>query len=487
MEKSETFKVFISYSQTNPAHQDWTIRLANRLRNDGVDAVLDKWDLKPGHDLHKFMESMVSDVTIKKVLIVCDKTYVDKANDRKGGVGTETEIITPGIYQKSDQEKFIPIVTEKDDLGNAILPIYLESRLYFDLSDVNTFEANYEELLRNLFNRPSISKPTLGNPPKYLFQDAVNTFKTSISVSRLDNQIDRHPERINSFIQEFLDNVFEEISQFEIVSSGNYMSDAGKALVNFSIQYTPIRNDFIIFFQKVIRSQLKFDFDLIIYFFERMTTLLNIKSSGANYGYQYEGFLLPIHEFFLNLVALGLKYRAYDFLENLFSALYFTKDRENYKNEGKDYTYFLSKSVEDLSQYYEQIEQQRYSSPLGHLFTVRLIKEVSKQEIVEADLLCHYIAVLKGVYWFPYLYIYFEQANLREVGKIEILYRMISKKHFEKVKNIFGFDGIDSFRKKLNELKSDPNSSNRFGFAGRWDRVLSIFQVIDPDKIGTEY
>ncbi|WP_162415865.1 toll/interleukin-1 receptor domain-containing protein [Cyclobacterium roseum] len=487
MEQSETIKVFISYSQTNPKHQDWTISFANRLRHDGIDVVLDKWDLKPGHDLHKFMESMVSDVAIKKVLIVCDKTYVDKANDRKGGVGTETVIITPGIYKKSDQEKFIPIVTEKDEEGKAILPVYLESRLYFDLSDESTFEINYEELLRNLFNRPSISKPALGNPPKYLFEDAVNTFKTSFTVKRLDNQIDRHPERLNGLIQEFLDNVFDEISQFQILGSGQFRSDSGKALVNFVNSYTPIRDDFIKFFQKIIRSEIKFEFDLIISFFEKMTLLLNSKGSGSHYAYQYEGFLIAIHEFFLYVVALALKYRSYGFLENLFSSLYFTKDRANYKNEGKNFTFFLSKSNEDLIQYYEHIEQQRYPSPLGHLFTSRLVKEVSKQELVEADLLCHYVAVLKGKYWVPDLYIYFEQARSREVGKIEILYRMVSRKHFQKVKNIFGFSDIESFKQKLNELKTDTNSSLQFGFSGGRDRVLEIFQVIDPDKIGTEH
>ncbi|PZV75496.1 SEFIR domain-containing protein [Algoriphagus aquaeductus] len=486
MEEPETIKVFISYSQTNSNHQDWTIRLANRLRHDGVDVVLDKWDLKPGHDLHKFMESMVSDVAIKKVLIICDKTYVDKANDRRGGVGTETEIITPGIYKASDQEKFIPIVTEKDEDGTPILPVYLKTRLYFDLSDESSFENNYEELLRNLFNRPSISKPALGNPPKYLFQDAVNTFKTSFLVNRLDNQMERNPDRLNGLIQEFLDCVFEEMNQFEIVSSGSYRSDAGKALVNFSNQYTPIRNDFILFFQKLIRSQLNFDFDIIISFFEKMTTLLNSKGNGSHYAYQYEGFLLPIHEFFLYLVALGLKYRSYEFIENLFSALYFTRDRENYQNEGRDYTYFISRSIEDLTQYYVHIEQQRYTSPLGHLFTSRLMKEVSKQELVEADLLCHYIAVLKKKYWFPYLYIYFEQGNYREVGRIEILYRMISRKHLEKVKRVFGFETIESFKQRLIELKSNPDRNQQFGFSDRWDRILAIFQVIDPDKIGSQ-
>jgi hypothetical protein len=41
--------------------------------------------------LHKFMEEMVNNEEINKVLVICDKSR-DKANNRKGDVGTE---ITP--------------------------------------------------------------------------------------------------------------------------------------------------------------------------------------------------------------------------------------------------------------------------------------------------------------------------------------------------------------------------------------------------------
>ena len=63
---------------------------------------------------------------------------------------------------------------------------------------------------------------------------------------------------------------------------------------------------------------------------------------------------------------------------------------------------------------------------------------------------------------------------------------MISRRHFEKVKNIFGFDNIEEFKNKLIEMKSDTNASRQYGFPGRWDRVLAIYQVIDPEKIGVE-
>ena len=87
-----TRKVFISYSW---AVQDRVVELAERLVANGVDVVLDVWDLMPGHDKYAFMEQSVNDQTVNKVLIICDKTYTEKADARQGGVGDETVIISP--------------------------------------------------------------------------------------------------------------------------------------------------------------------------------------------------------------------------------------------------------------------------------------------------------------------------------------------------------------------------------------------------------
>jgi hypothetical protein len=43
-------RVFISYSWTDPEHEQFVLDLATTLRGHGVDAMLDKWDLKPGQD-----------------------------------------------------------------------------------------------------------------------------------------------------------------------------------------------------------------------------------------------------------------------------------------------------------------------------------------------------------------------------------------------------------------------------------------------------
>ncbi len=84
-------KVFISYSHDNPDHKKWVAELAIKLVKNGIDAVLDQWDLSPGDDLTAFMERAVTEVD--RVLVICSSNYVAKANAGVGGVGYEKMIV----------------------------------------------------------------------------------------------------------------------------------------------------------------------------------------------------------------------------------------------------------------------------------------------------------------------------------------------------------------------------------------------------------
>ena len=75
---------------------------------------------------------MVKDPDIKRVIIVSDAVYAAKADDRKGGVGTETQIISQEVYESVVQTKFIPLLRERDASGKGCLPIYLKSRKYIE-------------------------------------------------------------------------------------------------------------------------------------------------------------------------------------------------------------------------------------------------------------------------------------------------------------------------------------------------------------------
>lgn len=157
-------RVFISYSWTSKAYQSEVVRLAERLVGDGVDVVIDVWDLHLGNDKYSFMERCVTDETITKVLILCDKGYAEKADAREGGVGDETTVITPEVYGKTRQEKFVPVVMERDADNEPFLPAYLRSRMCVDLSDGGNW-SHYDELLADIQGKSRWVKPTLGAAP----------------------------------------------------------------------------------------------------------------------------------------------------------------------------------------------------------------------------------------------------------------------------------------------------------------------------------
>lgn len=127
-------KVFISYSWSSDPHQEWVESLAERLVRDGVDVVLDLWELREGQDKYAFMERMATDPTISKVLAICDKKYTEKADARKRGVGTESQIMSKEIYDKVDQKKFVAIVTEYFENGEPCLPTFFKTRKFIDMS-----------------------------------------------------------------------------------------------------------------------------------------------------------------------------------------------------------------------------------------------------------------------------------------------------------------------------------------------------------------
>ena len=182
-------RAFVSYSWSSPTHETWVLDLATRLREDGVDVILDKWDLKPGHDSYRFMETMVTDPTVTKVIMVCDRRYAEKADARSGGVGTESQIISPQIYSASTQDKFAAAITEGDEAGKAHVPTFYEGRIFFDFRSGDRFEDSYEELLRWLVDRPQHVKPKLGVVPESILSSAPTASATTSRARRADEAI----------------------------------------------------------------------------------------------------------------------------------------------------------------------------------------------------------------------------------------------------------------------------------------------------------
>ncbi len=170
--------IFISYSHDSPDHKKWVGELASKLVKNGIDVILDQWDLGLGDDIPKFMEKGVT--RADRVLMIGSEPYIRKADEGKGGVGYEAMIVTSELVRNLGTSKFIPVIRQTS--GKALLPKSVSTRFYVNLSEGEDFDSQFEALLRELHQAPSLTKPPLGKSP---FARTPSGKETPVSASKL--------------------------------------------------------------------------------------------------------------------------------------------------------------------------------------------------------------------------------------------------------------------------------------------------------------
>jgi hypothetical protein len=156
--------VFISYSWDDDAQNAWVLRLAERLAGNGIEVILDKYNLRLGKSLPHFIEQAIA--SAHRVLVIFTPNYRLKADKRSGGVGYEYSILNNDLYNNQTMnDKIIPVL-RKGTMHESI-PSFMQQYIHLDLSDDTKFEARYTELIRDIYNDPAIKPPEIGSRPKF--------------------------------------------------------------------------------------------------------------------------------------------------------------------------------------------------------------------------------------------------------------------------------------------------------------------------------
>jgi hypothetical protein len=169
-------KIFISYSHDSSEHKKWVLYLASQLRMNGVDVILDQWDLRPGDDLARFAEEGVRDSD--RVLIICSEKYVSKANLSLGGVGYEKMILNSELVKSIGTNKFLPII--RNNTSEKVIPTFLGPRIYIDFEPDELFSEKLESLLAELHNTAVIKPPLYKSKSGRINKDNINSLKCDI-------------------------------------------------------------------------------------------------------------------------------------------------------------------------------------------------------------------------------------------------------------------------------------------------------------------
>lgn len=317
-------KLFISYCWSSPEHEDWVLRLGTELRENGVDVILDKWDLKEGNDANAFMEKMVSDEGIKKVILVIDEQYSDRANLRKGGVGTETQIISAEVYESVDQNKFVAVIASRDSEGKAKLPVFYKSRIYIDLSDNELYGKNFEQLLRWIYDKPLNVKPEIGKKPAFLSEEEQVSLGTSVTFRRFVDAMRNNRPHAYGALVEYLNLFSENFSRFRLEPS-NGANDFDQKIVDSIAQFIPIRNELVEVFGVIAQYDQTTSFAPAIHkFFESLIPFLDRPEEVITYHkWDWDNLKFIIQESFILCISIFLKHERFDIVSYLVNQQYY--------------------------------------------------------------------------------------------------------------------------------------------------------------------
>ena len=112
MPKAAPPGVFISYSHDSPEHSDRVLELADRLRADGIDAIIDQYIQFPSEGWPAWCEAEIEKADF--VLMVCTETYLRRVSRKEEpgvghGVLWEGRLIYQYVYDSgSVNRKFVP-------------------------------------------------------------------------------------------------------------------------------------------------------------------------------------------------------------------------------------------------------------------------------------------------------------------------------------------------------------------------------------------
>lgn len=144
-------RVFISHTSKTQEAADWVRALALYLIEQGIQARLDRFHLRRGMDLQQWMCNELA--MARKVVVVCDEAYKQKADGRLGGVGWETMIIQGDISSLPPDSTKYQVVVRAPEMDRG-LPMYLKTRYAFHAPGPVQDQTFREELVKELLDLP---------------------------------------------------------------------------------------------------------------------------------------------------------------------------------------------------------------------------------------------------------------------------------------------------------------------------------------------
>ncbi len=155
-------RTLISYRHESPEHDARVLALCHKLRQDGVDAMIDRYVPAPAEGWSWWMQGELKKAD--RVIVVCSKGYLasasrEAAEGQGRGVSWEWHLIRSEFYEsRGAGGRIVPVFFDRDDERNVPPEAWDRPRHF--VGDLGS--DNYRRLLDDLFRRAEIELPPIG-------------------------------------------------------------------------------------------------------------------------------------------------------------------------------------------------------------------------------------------------------------------------------------------------------------------------------------
>ncbi len=469
-------KVFISYAYSSNEYTLKVSRLVERLFSDGVEALFDQYELKPGKSLEGYTERCLDDKELTKVVILLNPSYKKKADSRgKSLIGTR--VLSKEMYEKLDKTKVIPVLFDKMG-GNEkeCLPSYLKDSPRLDLSEENRFESSYLALVRAIYDKNPFVKPTLGERPAWL-EDKEGLVYDPGAIARIKDLIASKDKRLRRTAGEFLRVEIESVPYGAMkIATPEEFKLSYHLFKRLRYQYLAILDELL---------EASFLEDLLREFFEKLDAKI-LPPAPENKGRNACVRILK-HELIIETISILYENYRFELIGKLIGGTYVSgfdckcKDFRGYFYSRDDYDVLALDLL--LAKDYSKDGRKPFSGVgaywIRHLPSLFL----DRSAFSFADVLIFNLSVKEGYKpWFPVAYVY----SLGGDRRLKMLAaRLRSAELAKKYLPLFECVSLEGLKKKLTLIQEFALEQGTWrGYKGCAYEVDALSKYLKPKDIG---
>ncbi len=405
---------------------------------------------------------MVTDDEIKKVVLLCDPIYVEKANRRAGGVGTEAQIVSPELYAQAEQDKFVAVVMERSDEGAACLPAYYRSRIHIDLSNQENYSVNFDQLLRWIFDKPLHVRPPIGTPPAFLAEAGSRVaLATGTRHRRAIEAVRANAGIADGAVSDYFECLACELENLSITEAPGEYDDMVVEMID---AFLPYRNEVVELVDALARYRdSETTHQLIHRFFEQLLPYLEpSRKAGRYHAWSSDHFRFVIHELFLYIVATLLRHERFVGVSYLLNNEYYAADRRDGEREVMLPFSVFRTSLESLDHRNRRLELKRISLKADFFKQRCTGLPVRMHDLLQADFVLYIRDQLhlpeKHVYWWPHTLLYAHD----QPGPFEVFARARSSAYFERMKVVLAIASPGDMREMVERFAEPQFNQLRY-------------------------